>query len=76
MKAAAREFGEYNIRVNAVNPGKIAKGKQVPGSGGRYVDETMPGRLSTAKEFADFVVFMSGKSNISGQLFNLDSRAF
>lgn len=79
MKAAAREFGDYNIKVNAVNPGFIPH--KLLATGGfasdrvvRYTSETMLGRLSTPEDFADFVVYLSQTNNISGQTFNLDSR--
>jgi len=77
MKAAARELGEYNIKVNAVNPGLITHRllplSEVTQEG--YMGETMLARLSTAQDFADFIVYLSEKNNISGQIFHLDSRA-
>ena len=39
-----------------------------------YISETMLGRLSNPQDFADFVVYLSRKNNISEQIFNLDSR--
>jgi 3-oxoacyl-[acyl-carrier protein] reductase len=76
MKAAARELGEYNIKVNAVNPGLIRHALLVPTAAtpDAYISETMLGRLSNPQDFADFVVYLSQKNNISGQIFNLDSR--
>jgi len=77
MKAAAREFGEYNIKVNAVNPGLITHEQLVLGPGMSsegYISETMLGRLSSPEELADFVVYISQKNNISGQIYNMDSR--
>jgi len=76
MKAAARELGEYNIKVNAVNPGLITHGllDQNASRPEAYISETMLGRLSNPQDFADFVVYLSQKNNISGQIFNLDSR--
>jgi 3-oxoacyl-[acyl-carrier protein] reductase len=76
MKAAARELGEYDIKVNAVNPGLITH--KLLALGGidpeGYVRETTLGRLSSPEEMADFVVYLCQKNNISGQIFNLDSR--
>jgi len=76
MKAAARELGEYNIKVNAVNPGQIIHEllplSEITQEG--YINETMLGRRSNPQDFADFVVYLSQKNNISGQIFNLDSR--
>lgn len=77
MKAGAREFGEYNVRVNAVNPGLITHKKLYLGGitpDQYYLRETMLGRLGTPEYFADFVVYLSHAPSISGQLFNLDSR--
>jgi 3-oxoacyl-[acyl-carrier protein] reductase len=81
MKAAANEFGEYNIKVNAVNPGFIPhwKGeelKQVLGGYNpeNYMRETMLGRSSTPEDLADTVFYISQTNNISGQIFNNDSR--
>ncbi len=76
MKAAARELGEYDIKVNAVNPGLITH--KLLALGGiepeGYVRETTLGRLSSPEDMADFVVYLCQKNNISGQIFNLDSR--
>lgn len=68
MKAAAREFGEYNIKVNAVCPGLIPH-KFLPLGGlspGNVVSEQTLGRLSTAEDFADFLVHISQMNNTSG----------
>jgi len=76
MKAAARELGEYNIRINAVNPGLITHPQLAlggtPSQG--YISETMLGRLSQPEDLADLVVFLSQRNNLSGQIFNNDSR--
>lgn len=79
MKAAAIEFGEYNIKVNAVIPGLIphqllALDGFVPDYVERYRDETTLGRLSTPEDFADFIVCLNQMNNVSGQTFSLDSR--
>ena len=76
MRAAAREFGEYNVKVNAVNPGLITHNLHVLGgiTPEYYVAETMLGRLSTPEIFAGFVVYLSQVTSVSGQTFNLDSR--
>ncbi len=76
MKAAARDLGEYNVRVNAVNPGLITHELLALGgaSAQGYTSETMLGRLSSPEDFADFVVYMSHMNNISGQIYNVDSR--
>ncbi len=76
MKAAAVELGQYNIKVNAINPGLITHEKLCLGgvAPDGYIGETMLGRLSTAEDLADFVLFISQKDNLSGQIFNNDSR--
>ncbi len=77
MKAAALELGEYNIKVNAVNPGLIIH-ESLPASAVSegYISETMLGRLSKGQDLADFLVYLSQMNNISGQIINLDSRVF
>ncbi len=76
MKAAALEVGGYNIKVNAVNPGLITHEQLVLGgiTTEGYINETMLGRLSNPEDLADFVVYISQKDNISGQIINTDSR--
>jgi 3-oxoacyl-[acyl-carrier protein] reductase len=83
MKAAANEFGEYNVKVNAVNPGFIPhwKGeelKQVLGGfdPGYYMKETALGRSSSPEDLADLVLYLSQRDNVSGQIYNNDSRIF
>ena len=76
-KACARELGSSNIQVNAVLPGYL------PTDMGGTVSETMLskimshnalGRTSDAAEVADFIYHLSRMKNVSGQVFNLDSR--
>jgi 3-oxoacyl-[acyl-carrier protein] reductase len=77
MKAAALELGEYNIKVNAVNPGLIIHESLPAGAVSEgYISETMLGRLSKGQDLADFLVYLSHMNNISGQIINLDSRVF
>jgi len=78
MKAAARELGEYNIRVNAVNPGATIHKSTVQGRVNLegYISETMLGRLSSPEDLSDLLNFLSQRKNISGQIFNNDSRVF
>ncbi len=78
MRAAAFELGEYNVRVNAVSPGLIIHKQLYPVPSeqvsGAYINQTMLHRLSKPEEFADWVVFLSQKNNVSGQIYSLDSR--
>ncbi|MFZ3089234.1 MAG: SDR family NAD(P)-dependent oxidoreductase [Nitrospirota bacterium] len=88
-KAAAIELGEYNIRVNAVIPGYLPtemgsglSDKMKEKIIGRNVLKRYPPTLTLPLEgggkgegeVADFVHYLSTKENISGQVFNLDSR--
>ncbi|MBI2860437.1 MAG: SDR family NAD(P)-dependent oxidoreductase [Chloroflexi bacterium] len=65
MKAAALEFGQYNIKVNAVNPG---------GETPVTKKDCVLGRFSTQGDLADFIVYLSQTDNISGQTFHVGNR--
>jgi len=74
--SAARELSAYNIRVNAVLPGYM--GTEM-GAGAQKALEKAKNvsilkRLSQPREVADFIVRLVKTENISGQIFNLDSR--
>ncbi len=76
-KAMARELGARNIRVNAVLPGYLETemGRSLaPAIVGRIRQENVLGRSTTAGEVAGFVYQLSLMENVSGQVFNLDSR--
>jgi 3-oxoacyl-[acyl-carrier protein] reductase len=76
-KACARELGRFNIKVNAVLPGYIPSdmGEQVSDRMyQRVLKENALGRVSDPKEVADFIYHLSLMNNVSGQVFNLDSR--
>ena len=79
MKAAARELGEYNIKVNAICPGRIVhagvKGRiSNPSEPDAYIREAVLHRNGSAEEFAQFVSHLAQTENVSGQILNLDSR--
>lgn len=79
MKAAARELGEHNIKVNALNPGRILHGaiQSVVANYPQhdvYLQEAVLHRNGNAEEFARFVGHMVQMENISGQVINLDSQ--
>ena len=70
MKSAALELGEHNIKVNVVAPGR----QPHPGEAGDYSQGTALGRTNNPSEVAAFFVRLSRMNNVSGQIFNLDSR--
>ncbi len=76
-KAAARELGEYNIKINAVCPGRILherSRKQGRPDRGYDTDNVLHRSTGDAQEFARFIVHLSTMNNISGQTLNLDAR--
>jgi 3-oxoacyl-[acyl-carrier protein] reductase len=76
-KAAARELGRFNIQVNAILPGYLATdmGRTVTAEmEDRIKRENVLGRSSSMQEVAEFVYRLSLMKNVSGQMFNLDSR--
>jgi 3-oxoacyl-[acyl-carrier protein] reductase len=76
-KACARELGRYNIKVNTVLPGFVQTdmgGKISDAVFDRILRENALGRVSDPREVAGFVYHLSLMNNVSGQIFNLDSR--
>lgn len=76
-RACAREFGRFNIKVNAILPGYLptAMGEKISEvMVNRIVRTNALGRVSNPNEVADFVHHLSGMRDVSGQVFNLDSR--
>lgn len=76
-KATAKELGKAHIRVNAVLPGYLSTemGETVSGEvKNRVLAENVLGRFSDPEEIAEFVYRLSLMQNVSGQVFNLDSR--
>ena len=76
-QSLARELGSRNIRVNAVSPGFLRTGlvadlteEQLAA----HASANTLGRLNEIAEVARFVVFLAGMRNVSGQIFQLDSR--
>lgn len=76
-QSLAREVGSRNVRVNAILPGVLPTtmtanlGEAVLRA---YADANALGRLNSLPEVARFVRFLAGMQNISGQIFQLDSR--
>ncbi|HUI45765.1 MAG TPA: 3-oxoacyl-ACP reductase FabG [Nitrospirota bacterium] len=77
-RACAKEFGPFNIKVNAVLPGYLPTdmgGELSKEMLDRIVQSNALGRVSNPVEVADFVHHLSLMQDVSGQVFNLDSRA-
>lgn len=76
-KAAAKELGGFNIKVNAVLPGFLPTemGEKVSDTiHERMLQENALNRISDPREVAEFIHHLSRMNNVSGQIFNLDSR--
>jgi 3-oxoacyl-[acyl-carrier protein] reductase len=76
-KSCAKELGAQNIKVNVVLPGYLPTdmGKAISGSiQDRILREHALARFSDPQETADFIYHLSLMRNVSGQVFNLDSR--
>jgi len=76
-ESLAKEVGSRNVRVNAVLPGVLP----TPMTAGlsrevrdRFAAANALGRLNTVEEVARFIVFLAEMQNVSGQVFQLDSR--
>jgi 3-oxoacyl-[acyl-carrier protein] reductase len=73
----ASEVGSRNVRVNAVLPGVLPTpmtsrlSKEVIEG---FAAANALGRLNAVEEVARFVVFLARLQNVSGQIFQLDSR--
>jgi len=76
-KASAKELGTYNIKVNVVVPGYLHTdmGSSISDAVyDRILKENALGKASDPLEVADFIYHLSLMNNVSGQVFNLDSR--
>ncbi|MCX5782250.1 MAG: SDR family NAD(P)-dependent oxidoreductase [Elusimicrobia bacterium] len=76
-KAAARELGRFNIRVNAVLPGfhLTDLGQKAP----EHIKEKIKadnvlGVTTDIQELSEFVLLLAKTKTVSGQIFNWDSR--
>jgi 3-oxoacyl-[acyl-carrier protein] reductase len=76
-QSLAKEVGASNVRVNAVLPGVLPTPMTASLGAKRLAalaQMNALGRLNSVAEVARFVVFLASCANISGQLFQLDSR--
>ena len=73
----AQEVGSRNVRVNAVLPGVLPTrmtAKLSEAELQQFAEANALGRINSLDEVARFVVFLASTKNISGQVFQLDSR--
>jgi 3-oxoacyl-[acyl-carrier protein] reductase len=76
-KASAKELGSFNIKVNVVLPGYLPTdmGSNISDVvHDRILKENSLGKPSAPREVANFIYHLSLMNNVSGQVFNLDSR--
>ncbi len=76
-KSLASELGSRNVRANCVLPGFLeTKFTQAvtPARRTAVLESQALGRFATIGDAARFVSFLHGMENISGQVFQLDSR--
>jgi 3-oxoacyl-[acyl-carrier protein] reductase len=76
-ESLAREVGSRNVRVNTVLPGVLPTPMTAVLSQDvlkRFAAANALGRLNAVEEVARCMVFLAGLQNVSGQLFQLDSR--
>ncbi|HVZ81166.1 MAG TPA: SDR family oxidoreductase [bacterium] len=76
-RSLAQEYGGRNLRANVVFPGfhktRIADNLS-PEAEEAIRQRHLLGRTADLGEVAEFVTWLAGTKNISGQVFNLDSR--
>jgi len=76
-QSLAKEIGSRNVRVNAVLPGVLPTpmtAKLSEAQLAEFAAVNALGRINSIEEIAKFIVFLSSMQNVSGQLFQLDSR--
>jgi 3-oxoacyl-[acyl-carrier protein] reductase len=77
MHASAIELGPWNIRVNTVLPGfqLTEMTRSLPLKARQaLLDQNVLGKPSSLDEVTGFIEWLASTQNISGQVFNLDSR--
>lgn len=72
----AKELAEYDIRVNSILPGYMPTdmGRNAGAAMKAALEESLLKRLSDPAEAAGFIAYLLTTKNITGQVFNLDSR--
>lgn len=76
-QSLAREAGRRNVQANVIFPGVLP----TPMTAGLsteqlkiFAEANVLGRINESAEVARFIAFLAGTQNISGQVFQLDSR--
>ena len=76
-KSYAKELGKRNVQVNCILPGFLETkmtANMAPEAVETALKRHLLGRFNTVEEAARFVSFICSTENISGQVFQLDSR--
>jgi 3-oxoacyl-[acyl-carrier protein] reductase len=76
-ESLAKEIGSRNVRVNTVLPGLLPTQMTAALTGEQMQNltaENVLRRTSTLEEVASFTAFLAKMENVSGQIFQLDSR--
>jgi NAD(P)-dependent dehydrogenase (short-subunit alcohol dehydrogenase family) len=76
-KAAARELGRFQVRVNALLPGfhpTDMGGRLPPKERERVLSEHALGRATAPADLARMALAIAENESVSGQVFNVDSR--
>ncbi len=76
-QSLAKELGSRNVRVNTIFPGVMPTKMTATLSAeqlGAFASANVLGRINALDEVARFIQFLATTQNISGQVFQLDSR--
>jgi 3-oxoacyl-[acyl-carrier protein] reductase len=76
-QSLAQELGSRNVRVNAIMPGVMPTkmtAHLAPERLDAFAKANALGRINSPDEVARFILFLASTQNISGQVFQLDSR--
>jgi 3-oxoacyl-[acyl-carrier protein] reductase len=76
-QSLAKELGSRNVRVNAIFPGVMPTrmtANFTPERLDEFAKANALRRINSVEEVARFIVFLASTQNISGQVFQLDSR--
>ena len=74
VRTAGLEWGRFNIRINVVYPGLHRTALQSSNSAERSLEDHLLGRTPSREEVARTVCYLAELQDVSGQVWNLDSR--